>query len=80
MKQFKKSVLSFVLALCLLTAFPLASDLSTKIPLNIGVIEVQATSKVKLNKTKIVLIKGQTYTLKVQNTKKKVKWSSSCNS
>ncbi len=77
MKQFKKSVLSFVLALCLLTAFPLASDLSTKIPLNIGVIEVQATSKVKLNKTKIVLIKGQTYTLKVQNTKKKVKWSSS---
>lgn len=42
-----------------------------------SVIEVQAASKVKLNKSSLSLNKGKTYTLKLQNNKKKVKWSSS---
>ena len=36
----------------------------------------QAKTKIKLNKTKISLQRGKTYTLKVKGTKKKVKWSS----
>ena len=36
----------------------------------------QAKAKIKLNKTKISLQRGKTYTLKVKGTKKKVKWSS----
>ena len=36
----------------------------------------QAQAKIKLNKTKISLQRGKTYTLKVKGTKKKVKWSS----
>lgn len=38
---------------------------------------VQAVSKVQLNTTSKVLIKGTSYTLKVKNTKKKAKWYSS---
>lgn len=38
---------------------------------------VQAATKI--NKTKVTLIKGQTTTLKVTGTKKKVTWSSSKN-
>ena len=34
----------------------------------------QAKAKIKLNKTKISLQRGKTYTLKVKGTKKKVKW------
>lgn len=37
---------------------------------------VQAASKIKLSATSKTMIKGTTYTLKVKNTKKKVKWSS----
>ena len=36
----------------------------------------QAKAEIKLNKTKISLQRGKTYTLKVKGTKKKVKWSS----
>ncbi len=39
--------------------------------------EVEAKSKVKLNKTKLTLVKGKSSTLKVVGTKKKVKWSTS---
>ena len=38
---------------------------------------VEASKKVKLNKTKLVLKEGKTYVLKLKNNKKKVKWSSS---
>ena len=40
-------------------------------------LQAQAAGKVKLNKTKLVLEMGTTQTLKVKNTNKKVKWSSS---
>ncbi|MFQ9514656.1 MAG: Ig-like domain-containing protein [Eubacterium sp.] len=35
-----------------------------------------ATSKVKLNKSSVEIKKGKSYTLKLQNNKKKIKWSS----
>ncbi|MBQ9531497.1 MAG: Ig domain-containing protein [Eubacterium sp.] len=76
MSQFKKPFLSFVLAFCLIMSFPIASELVLE-PYNIGIIEAQAKTKVKLNKTKLVLIKGQNETLKISGTKKKVSWSSS---
>lgn len=40
-------------------------------------IKAEAAGAVKLNKTKMVLEMGDTYQLKVKNTTKKVKWSSS---
>ena len=40
-------------------------------------IQAQASSKVKLNKTKITLLTGKAYQLKVKGTTSKVKWSSS---
>lgn len=40
-------------------------------------LQANAAGKVKLNKSKIVLEMGTTQTLKVKNTKKKVKWSTS---
>lgn len=39
--------------------------------------KVEAAGKVKLNKSKLVLEMGTTYQLKVKNTNKKVKWSTS---
>ncbi len=39
--------------------------------------ESRAAKAVSLNKTKLVLAKDSTYTLKVKNTKKKVRWSTS---
>ena len=39
--------------------------------------EVEAKAKVKLNKTKLTLVKGKSYTLKVMGNKKKIKWSTS---
>ncbi len=39
--------------------------------------EVEAKAKVKLNKTKITLVKGKSTTLKVIGNKKKIKWSTS---
>ena len=40
-------------------------------------VSVQAASKVALNKKNAVLLKNKVYQLKLKNTKKKVKWSSS---
>lgn len=40
-------------------------------------LQTEAAGKVKLNKTKLVLEMDTTYTLKVKNTTKKVKWSTS---
>ena len=77
MKQLRKKLMSFMLALCLILSFPLFSSYALTTPLNLGVIEAQAASKVRINKKKLVLIKGQTYKLKVKGTKKKAKWKSS---
>lgn len=43
---------------------------------SIPTINVSA-AKIKLNKTKITIYVGKTVTLKVQNNKKKVKWTTS---
>lgn len=40
-------------------------------------LQAEAAGKVKLNKNKLVLAMDSTYTLKVKNTKKKVKWYTS---
>lgn len=44
---------------------------------NAGIESVQAAQKVKLNYTKKTIYEGDSFTLKVSGTKKKVKWSSS---
>ena len=36
-----------------------------------------ASKKIKLNKTKITLLVGKTYKLKLKNNKRKIKWTSS---
>lgn len=61
--QTKKLVLS-LLMFCMILAT------TTSIP------KVQAASKVKLNKTSVTLEKGESVTLKLKGTKKKVTWSS----
>lgn len=60
-----------------LAVFCLASVMQTVTPQTHGLSTVQAASKVKLNKSKASLVKGQSIQLKVQGTKKKVKWTSS---
>lgn len=45
--------------------------------LTLAPIQVNAAKKVKLNKSKLSLYVGKSYTLKLKNTKKKIKWSSS---
>lgn len=52
--------------------FILALGLTVLLP-----VKAEAAGKVKLNKTKVVIGIGETYQLKVKNTKKKVKWSTS---
>ena len=64
MKQAKK-ILAVVLALVLSISLLPATGVSA------------ASKKVKLNKTKATIYVGKTVTLKVKNTKKKVKWSTS---
>lgn len=47
------------------------------LPVQSAPVTVQAASTVKLNKTKVTLIKGQSVTLKITGTSKKVTWSTS---
>lgn len=70
MKQMKKIFCAILLSLTVITASETAMYPVT------GTIQVQAAAKVKLNKTKLTIDKGETYQLKVKNTKKKVTWSS----
>lgn len=70
MKQMKKLFCAVLLSLTVITASETAMYPVT------GTIQVQAAAKVKLNKTKLTIDKGETYQLKVKNTKKKVTWSS----
>lgn len=71
MKHLKKLIISLLIALSL--TFPVSEVL----PSMGTVVTVEAASKVKLNKKKATLIKGQTLKLKLSGTKSKVKWSSS---
>ncbi|WP_236354695.1 Ig-like domain-containing protein [Konateibacter massiliensis] len=70
MSKFKKIMGVLALALCVTVTTPAI------VPTTSNVTTVEA-AKVKLSKTKATLIKGQTLTLKVNNTSKKVTWSSS---
>lgn len=47
------------------------------LPAQIGMLESHAASKIKINKTKATITKGDTLQLKITGTKKKAKWSSS---
>ena len=66
----KKFVKVLVLVLCLNMFAPSISP-------NIGVETVGAATKIKLNYTKKTIYVGDTFTLKVTETKSKIKWSSS---
>lgn len=71
-QRFKKVIVSLVLAVLLCCSAPVS------ILRQFGQIEtVEAATKVKLNKTKAVLIKGGSINLKIIGTNKTIKWSSS---
>ena len=72
MKPFGK----FTLILCLALAFCLAVPALLPAGLDAAV-SAQASSGIKLNKTKATIYNGKTLTLKITGTKSKVKWSSS---
>lgn len=71
MKRVKKII--FPLFLALLLTFS-ACDI---LPAIENTVTVEAATKVRLNKTKATLIKGQTLNLKVSGTNARAKWSSS---
>ena len=71
MKQIKKMILPLLMVLAL------ALSTVNVLPMVENAITVEAATKVKLNKTKSTLIKGQTLNLKVSGTSAKAKWSSS---
>jgi Bacterial Ig-like domain (group 2) len=70
MSNFKRIMGAFLLALCLSIVAP------ATVPLTTNITTVEA-AKVKLDKSKATLIKGQTLKLEVKNTSKKAKWSTS---
>lgn len=70
MKSTKKLFVSIVIA------FIFAIIAPNVVPLSTNITTVEA-AKVKISKSKSTLIKGQSLKLKIKNTSKKVKWSSS---
>ena len=70
MKKIKKLLTTMTLVLTLAMVLP------TILPTTNNISTVEAAT-VKINKTKLTLNVGQTYTLKIKGTKSKVKWSSS---
>lgn len=71
----KTKALRILAILCVaLTFFTASPTLTASIP-TASVVAQAAT--VKLNKTKITMVKGQTKQIKIKGTSKKVKWSSS---
>lgn len=68
MRTIKRILGVFLFALTLVLVAP------SILPVNGNVYTVEAATKI--NKKKVTLIKGQTTTLKISGTKKKVKWSS----
>lgn len=67
-KLFKLIIIAFIIAFITPNLAPAANNLITV-----------SAAKTKLNKTKLTIIKGETYTLKLKNHKsnRKIKWSSS---
>lgn len=74
MKRLKQFVIAFAI-MCIAIASPL-SGISTQSQLS-TTITAEAAATPKISKTKLSVNVGKRYTLKVKNTKKKVKWSSS---
>lgn len=68
-----KKIMISALTIGVLLGVPMFQEL----PIQSPIVEIQAKAKIKLNVTKKTLDKNKTYTIKVLNTKKKVKWSSS---
>ena len=68
MKTLKKMLYSLVLSMMIVLVSP------TILPLPGQITQVEAA--VKISKKTVTLIKGQTATLKISGTKKKVKWAS----
>lgn len=71
MKTLKKWCLALALSMSLCVLAP------SFVPFGMPMQMVEAASKGKLNKTKIILVKGQSYQLKLSGVKGKIKWSSS---
>ena len=69
-KLMKKSLLMLLTALLLFGSVATVATLTTAS-------EVQAASKIGLNKTKLTLVVGKTYTLKTKGTSKKATWTTS---
>lgn len=68
---------SFKKALCgVLAGLMVAATVPAAVPQTAYVAEVQAATKLKLNKSKVTLNVGKTYKLKVSGTKKIPKWKS----
>lgn len=70
MSKSRKIIGAFLIALCMSITTPAALPLATSV-------NTVVAAKIKLSKSKATLIKGQTLTLKMKNTSKKVKWSTS---
>lgn len=70
MKKFLISIAIVSMIISGTLNFPMINNYST-------ISNVEAKTKIKLNSTSKVLVKGKTYQLKISGTKKKVKWSSS---
>lgn len=70
MKKIKRYLGMFIMAIALITIT------GSNIPEGLGIVEVQA-AKIGLSKTKLTLVKGQKYTLKVTGTASKAKWYTS---
>lgn len=70
MSNLRKIMGAFLLALCMSIIVP------ATVPLATSITTVEA-AKVKLNKSKATLIKGESLKLELKNTSKKVKWSTS---
>ena len=70
MKILKKLLLSILIVTTMMSISQIAF-------INLQTSSIVEASTIKLNKTKLTLYKGKTYTLKVSGTKKSVKWSSS---
>ena len=69
-KSFKKALCGVLAGLMVAAAVPAA------VPQTAYVAEVQAATKLKLNKSKVTLNVGKSYKLKVSGTKKTPKWKS----
>ena len=70
MKVLKKLLLSLLI---ITTTLAMSNICILELPIS----SIVEASSIKINKTKLTLLNGETYKLKISGTNKKVKWSSS---